>query len=140
MCHARRWSSTSACAGDSEIGGTAGTAAALTTAQYTASCQAAVAACDSSDRLADGYLTNAAACHCSPALLQCGLSTANPNPALCLPAAQVTTLQKYLSSMARSDGTVIYSGFNWSDYSAFGGAFRSPGGVFRFWRQATSRG
>ncbi len=61
-------SSTSACAGDSEIGGTAGTAAALTTAQYTASCQAAVAACDSSDRLADGYLTNAAACHCSPAL------------------------------------------------------------------------
>jgi feruloyl esterase len=115
-----------------QIGGTAGTTAALTNAQYTASYQAAVAACDSSDGLADGYLTNAAACHFSPALLQCGLSTANPNPALCLSAAQVTTLQKYLSPMALSDGTVIYSGFNWSDYSAFGGAFGSLGGVYAF--------
>ncbi|MGF6985234.1 hypothetical protein QFZ99_004711 [Paraburkholderia atlantica] len=115
-----------------QIGGTAGTPAALTNAQYTAAYQAAVASCDSQDGVVDGYLTNAAACHFSPALLQCGLSTANPNPTLCLSAAQVATLQEYMAPMTLSNGTVIYDGFNWSDFSEFGGAFGSLGGVYAF--------
>ncbi|MEO8938390.1 MAG: tannase/feruloyl esterase family alpha/beta hydrolase, partial [Burkholderiaceae bacterium] len=96
----------------------------------TAAYAAAVAACDSQDGLVDGYLTNPGACHYDPALLQCGMATANADPALCLTAPQVQTLKDLLAPLVLSAGTTVYSGYNWSDFSAFGPAFGALGGGF----------
>lgn len=112
------------------LGSKNGTPAALSSAQYTASYASAVAACDAQDGSTDGYLANAAGCTFDPALLQCGLATANADPTLCLSAPQVQTLKGLMSLLKLSDGTVVYSGFNWSDFSAFGGAFGFLGGGF----------
>lgn len=112
------------------LGSKAGTPAALSAAQYSASYSAAVSACDSQDGLTDQYINNAAACGFDPALLQCGLATANSNPALCLSSPQVQTLKGLLGPLKLSDGTLVYSGFNWTDFSAFGPSFGALGGGF----------
>lgn len=112
------------------LGSKAGTPAALSAAQYTASYAAAVSGCDSQDGVTDQYIDNAAACTFDPALLQCGLPTANADPALCLSTAQVQTLKGLLAPLKLSDGTVVYSGFNWTDFSAFGPSFGALGGGF----------
>jgi feruloyl esterase len=70
-----------------------------------------VAACDAGDGLVDGYLTNPAGCNLDPATLQCGLPGANPDPALCLTAAQAATLKSALD-VVLSTGAVAYSKYN----------------------------
>ncbi|MFT4066496.1 tannase/feruloyl esterase family alpha/beta hydrolase [Paraburkholderia sp.] len=106
------------------------TAAAVSTAQYQAAYQKAVAACDSQDGATDGYLANPAACKFDPAQLQCGQPTASADPAICLTPAQVETFRTYQSNLTLTDGTVIYSGLNWSDYSVFGSQYGALGGGF----------
>jgi len=102
----------------------------LTTAQYQGAYGKAVAACDSEDGAADGYLANPAACKFDPAQLQCGLSSASADPSVCLSAAQVQTLKTYQSTVSLNDGTALYSGMNWSDYSVFGSQYGALGGGF----------
>ncbi|WP_345817503.1 tannase/feruloyl esterase family alpha/beta hydrolase (plasmid) [Paraburkholderia sp. PREW-6R] len=102
----------------------------LTTAQYQGAYAKAVAACDTEDGAADNYLANPAACKFDPAQLQCGLSSASTDPSVCLSAAQVQTLKTYQSTLTLSDGTVLYAGMNWSDYSAFGSQYGLLGGGF----------
>lgn len=102
----------------------------LTTAQYQGAYAKAVAACDTEDGAVDGYLANPAACKFDPAQLQCGLSGASTDPSVCLSAAQVQTLKTYQSPLTLSDGTILYSGMNWSDYSVFGSQYGALGGGF----------
>lgn len=103
-----------------------GTPAGLSGAQYSAAYASAVSACDANDGLVDGYLTNPASCNLDPATLQCGLPTANPNPALCLSAAQVATLKISLSDVVLGTGATASSHYNWTDFSGrsapFGGS------------------
>jgi hypothetical protein len=94
-----------------------GTPAALSSAQYAAAYASAVAACDAGDGLVDGYLTNPAACNLDPAALQCGLAGANPDPALCLTAAQAATLRSALSDVVLGTGAIAYSKYNWTNFN-----------------------
>ncbi len=110
------------------IGSRAGTPAALSTPQYRAAYAAAVASCDSQDGLVDGYLTNAATCHLDPASLVCGQGGANSDPTLCLTAPQAQTLKDLMGPVKLANGTVVYAGFNWSDFSVFGSSFGARGG------------
>jgi hypothetical protein len=111
---------------------TYGTPAALTTAQYKAAYAAAVTACDSLDGVADGVISNPDACTFRPQQLQCGVAGASTDASICLSAPQVATLDGLLNDLKSADGTVIYSKFNWTDFSGtvpifgyFGGAFAS---------------
>jgi feruloyl esterase len=113
-----------------DLGRRAGTAAAPTAAQYRAAYAAAVASCDAQDGLTDAYLENPAACNYDPGLLLCGLPTANADPALCLTAPQVQTLKDLMSPLKLADGTVVYAGFTWSDFSTFGPSFGVLGSGF----------
>ena len=96
---------------------TAGTPAALSAAQYQAAYASAVAACDAQDGVTDGYLANPAGCHYDPALLLCGLPTANSDASLCLSSAQVQTLKSLLSPLRLPDGKLLYSPYHWTDFS-----------------------
>jgi hypothetical protein len=108
------------------------TPAALSGPQYHAAYTSAVAACDAQDGLVDGYLTNAAGCRYDPGLLLCGLPTANADPKLCLTALQVQTLKNLMSPLKLADGTVIYAGFPWADFSSSMGAFGGLASVNAF--------
>ncbi len=109
-----------------------GTPSALTAAQYQAAYASAVTSCDAQDGVSDGYLANPASCNYDPALLQCGLSTANSDPTLCLSAAQVGTLKGLLSPLNLPDGTLLYSAYHWTDFSQFipTGGYGGLGGGF----------
>jgi hypothetical protein len=112
------------------VGSRAGTPAALTSAQYTAAFGAAVSACDGLDGVVDGVIANPQACTYDPAALQCGAATANSDPAICLSAAQVSTLHSLLSDIRLSDGTLAYTKYSWGDFSGFGAAFGALGGAY----------
>ena len=95
----------------------AGTGADISPAQYAAAYQAAVAACDANDGATDGYLANPGACTLAPSTLQCGQVGANADPALCLSAAQVSTLATLLGDLKVSNGATVYSKFNWTNFA-----------------------
>lgn len=95
----------------------AGTPSALSNAQYAAAYAAAVKACDAQDGLTDNYLAKPSACAFDPALLQCGSPAASTDARLCLSGAQVQTLKDILAPTTLANGTVVYSGFDWSDFS-----------------------
>jgi hypothetical protein len=101
-----------------------GTPAGPSSAQYAAAYASAVATCDANDGVVDGYLANPAACNLDPAALVCGLQTANPDPALCLSAAQAATLKSALSDVVLSTGNVAYSKYNWTSFVGLS----APGG------------
>jgi feruloyl esterase len=101
-----------------------GTPAGPSPAQYAAAYASAVAACDAGDGLVDGYLANPASCSLDPATLQCGLPGANPDPTLCLTAAQAATLKSALSDVVLSTGAVAYSKYNWTNFNGLS----APGG------------
>jgi feruloyl esterase len=86
-------------------------------AQYAAAYASAVAACDADDGVVDGYLENPGGCNLDPATLQCGLPGANPDPTLCLSAAQAATLKGALSDVVLATGAVAYSKYNWTNFN-----------------------
>ena len=112
------------------FGRLSGTPAALTVEQYKSAYAAAVNACDANDGVQDGYLANPGACHFDPSQLQCGQSSANADPKLCLSAAQVGTLKMLLSDVKLTDGTLVYSRYNWSDFSSVGPRFGVLGSAY----------
>ncbi|MGO1068831.1 tannase/feruloyl esterase family alpha/beta hydrolase [Lysobacter sp. CA199] len=117
-----------------QLSKTLATPAALSAAQYRAAYASAVAACDARDGASDGYLANPASCDFEPALLSCGLPTANSDPGLCLSIAQVRTLKGLLSPLRLPDGGVLYSGYRWTDFSRWlaGGFYNDLGGGYAF--------
>jgi len=111
-------------AGLFNVSSKAGTPAALSSAQYAAAYVSAVTACDAKDGLVDGYLANPGSCNLDPAALQCGQPGANPDPTLCLSAAQVPTLRSLLSDLVLSTGSIAYSKYAWTSFIGLG----APGG------------
>jgi feruloyl esterase len=101
-----------------------GTPAALSAAQYANAYATALATCDENDGLVDGYLANPAGCNVDPLVLQCGQAGANPDPTLCLSAAQVATLGSLLSDLMLDTGAIAYSKYAWTNFGGFG----APGG------------
>ncbi|MES2944647.1 MAG: tannase/feruloyl esterase family alpha/beta hydrolase [Pseudomonadota bacterium] len=95
----------------------AGTPADISPAQYAAAYTAAVSVCDASDGATDGYLANPAGCSVAASSLQCGQPGANPNPALCLSAAQVPTLAGLLGPLTLGTGATAYSKYNWTNFA-----------------------
>jgi feruloyl esterase len=81
--------------------------------QWQAVTDAAIAACDALDGVADGMIANQAACHFDVATLQCGEPTA---PAACLTAQQVQTVKDVTSDLKLADTTTVYSGYTWADW------------------------
>jgi hypothetical protein len=114
------------------IASRAATPAALSGPQYHAAYMSAVAACDAQDGLVDSYLSNAAGCQYDPGLLLCGLPTANADPKLCLTAPQVQTLKDLMSPLKLADGTVIYAGYPWADFSSSMNRFSQLAGALTF--------
>ena len=104
--------------------------AAISPPQFAASYAIVLGQCDAADGAADGYLTHPSSCSVSPAILQCGQPQANPDPALCLSAAQVSTLSGMLGDVVLGDGNIAYSGYAWTDFSQWGPAFGGLAGGF----------
>ena len=73
---------------------------------------AAVAACDALDGVTDGIIAHPSACQFDVSTLQCG-SGAN-----CLTAAQVQTVKDIMADVKLANGTTVYSGFTWGDWSS----------------------
>ncbi|MBI2771995.1 MAG: tannase/feruloyl esterase family alpha/beta hydrolase [Burkholderiales bacterium] len=99
----------------------ANTPADITPAQYADAYAKAVAVCDAPgtavDGLADGYLANPGACTLTAAALQCGQPGASTDPALCLSAAQATTLSGLLGNLVLTSGATAYSKLNWTNFA-----------------------
>ena len=105
-----------------------GTPAALSPAQTGAAYAAALSACDALDGANDSLIGNPQACSFDPAVLQCGVAGASSDPALCLSAAQVGTLQSFLSPLKLSNGSTVLSGYSWGNglglgWGGLGGGF-----------------
>lgn len=113
-----------------KLGSTAGTPAAIGAAQFTAAFNAALTDCDGNDGVVDGVLANPKSCALTPAMLRCGEAKANPDPALCLSDRQVATLSSLLGDVRLSNGTLVYSGYSWANFSSFGPSFGGLGGGF----------
>jgi len=105
-----------------------GTPAALSPPQAGAAYAAALSACDALDGATDNLIGNPQACTFDPAVLECGVAGANPDPALCLSAAQVGTLKSILSPLKRANGNTVLSGYSWGN--GFGLGWNVLGGGF----------
>ena len=68
--------------------------------------EAAIAACDLVDGVADGVIENPERCDFNPAVLACPAAGGNA----CLAPAQIETVRRIYSGPTRSDGTEIYPG------------------------------
>ena len=105
-----------------------GTPAALSTAQNNAVWSAALSACDALDSVTDGVIGNPQACRFDPAVLQCGAAGASSDPAICLTAAQVTTMKSFITDLKLQNGTTVLSGYAWArglgqGWGGLGGGF-----------------
>ena len=100
------------------LGSRIGTPAMPSSDQWTAVTAAAVKECDAQDGITDGMIANQSACNFDVTTLQCGQPTADPNPAICLTAAQVQTVKDVTSDLKLADGTTVYSGFTWADWAS----------------------
>lgn len=85
-------------------------------AQWRAVTAAAIAACDDLDGVSDGMIADQSACNFDVTRMQCGESTADADPAVCLTAGQVQTIKDVTSDLRLADGTMVYSGFTWADW------------------------
>ena len=104
--------------------------AAISPPQFAASYAIVLGQCDAQDGATDGYLANPRGCTVSPASLQCGQPQANPDPALCLSAAQVTTLSGMLNDVVLNDGNIAYSQYAWTDFGQWSPAYGALAGGF----------
>lgn len=95
-----------------------GTPAMPSQAQWTATYQAALAACDGLDGVQDGIINNAAACHFDVASQACGAAGASADPSVCLSPAQLQTVQDLLGDMKGPSGEKVYTGYGWANWSA----------------------
>lgn len=105
-----------------------GTPAALSPAQTGAAYAAALSACDALDGATDNLIGNPQACTFDPAVLQCGVAGASPDPSICLTAAQVGTLKSFLSELKLQNGSTVLSGYSWGNglglgWGGLGGGF-----------------
>jgi hypothetical protein len=100
------------------LGSRIGTPAMPSFDQWTAVTAAAVKECDAQDGVTDGMIANQSACHFDVTVLQCGQPAADPNPAICLTAAQVQTVKDVTSDVKLADNTTVYSGFTWADWAS----------------------
>lgn len=105
-----------------------GTPAALSPAQTGAAYAAALSACDALDGTTDNLIGNPQACTFDPAVLQCGVAGASPDPSVCLSSAQVDTLKSFLSELKLSNGSTVLSGYSWGNglglgWGGLGGGF-----------------
>ena len=110
------------------LGSRVGTHAMPSFDQWTAVTTAAVKECDALDGVTDGMIANQSACNFDVTTLQCGQPAADPNPAICLTAAQVQTLKDVTSNVKLADGTTVYSGFTWADWAPYIAAWGILGG------------
>jgi hypothetical protein len=108
------------------LAGVQGTAAELTSAEYTFAFNAAVSACDAEDGKADGIIGNPSACQFSPRELICEAGESFS----CLSAEQADTLEMLLSDLVDSQGNIVSSGFYWADFSNFAPSFGGLGSVY----------
>ena len=103
---------------------------------------AVTAKCDALDGVADGIVSNHAACTFDPAVLRC---TAGDNDS-CLTNAQVATANTIYSELKAADGKTIYPGWapggegggwpTWVTGTAVGGAgfqFQFGSGLIKYW-------
>ena len=94
------------------MGSRVGTAAMPSREQWKAVTTAAVTACDALDGVTDGIIAHQSACKFDVSTLQCG------SGAHCLTAAQLQTVKDIRSDVKNANGTTLYSGFTWGDWSS----------------------
>jgi len=96
----------------------------LNPAQSRAIDQAVMSQCDKRDGVADGIVSNPAACNFDPGTLQCGKSAA---PGECLTEAQVATARTFYSEVRSRNGARVYPAF-WPGGESEGWPFWLTGG------------
>jgi feruloyl esterase len=101
------------------LGSRVGTPAMPSFDQWTAVTTAAVKKCDAQDGVTNGIIANQSACNFDVTTLQCGQPTADPNPVICLTAAQVQTVKDVTSDVKLADNTTVYSGFTWASWAPY---------------------
>jgi feruloyl esterase len=112
------------------LGSRVGTPNMLSTAQWNAIGAAALTACDALDGVADGIIAKQSACNFDAATLQCGQPAASADTAICLTAGQVQTAKDLTSDVKLANGTTVYSGFNWTNFSQYAASFGVLGGGY----------
>jgi hypothetical protein len=110
------------------LGSRIGTPAMPSFDQWTAITASAITACDAMDGITDGIIANQSACNFDVTILQCGQPAADPNPAICLTAAQVQTVKDITSNLNLANGTTIYSGYTWGNWAPYISAWGILGG------------
>jgi len=96
----------------------------LNPAQSRAIDQAVMSQCDKRDGVADGIVSNPAACNFDPGTLQCGKSAA---PGECLTEPQVATARTFYSEVRSRNGARVYPAF-WPGGESEGWPFWLTGG------------
>jgi feruloyl esterase len=104
--------------------------------------KAAAAACDATDGLADGIVSNPQACTFDPASLRCGSAESDQ----CLTDAQLDTTRAIYGELRRADSRPVYPGWgpggedlgwpSWVTGTAVGGTglqFQFGSGLIRYW-------
>jgi hypothetical protein len=117
-------------AGWMNLGARVGTPAMLTAGQWGAISTAVLAACDALDGVADGIIANQSACNFDVSTLQCGQPAASADPAICLTATQVQTVKDIRADVKLANGTTVYSGFNWTNFTQYAASFGVLGGGY----------
>jgi hypothetical protein len=101
------------------LGSRTGTPAMPSVDQWKAITTYSVTACDALDGITDGLIANQSACNFNVTTLQCGQPTADPNPAICLTAAQVQTVKDITSDLKLANSTTVFSGYNWTNWAPY---------------------
>lgn len=114
------------------LGARKGTAAALTPTDWSVVYTAALARCDVQDGVADGVIADAAGCMLQPEALQCKAEIVGKPATNCLSPAQVATVKSVIGVSRLRDGTTVYAGYRWADFSRSADYGANLGGAYVF--------